>query len=292
VTLPLAYGEYASSTETTMSRSITERRRFGGLVAGTLLALVAVAPVSAQEATTSDTDSASPVVFNPGGVITPEAQAILDRMQASFKTMKRFQLTADITRDEVLAFGYKLQHNETARMWVDAPKRLRLEVAGDIKNRTYLYDGSQLMIIAPDANAYAVTTAPGTLGELVSKLLDAGVEMPLIDMLYQGNAGNLTDDVRVGLVAGDSQIDGVATDHLAFRQPNVDWQLWVDKSAQALPRKLLITTRFAVGDPQYQAILHWDQTSPISDKSFALEPPSGATKLPFATNIFSSGGDK
>jgi hypothetical protein len=273
-----------------MSRSITERRRFGGLVAVTLLAVTATAPVYAQDATASDT--ANPTVFDPGSVITPDAKAIIDRMQASFKNLKHYQLTADITRDELLAFGYKLQHNENARLWVDAPKHMRLEVTGDVKNRTYLYDGSQLMIIAPDANAYAVTAAPGTLGELVSNMLDAGVEMPLIDMLYQGNAGNLTDDVRVGLVVGDSQVEGVPTDHLAFRQPNVDWQLWVDKTPQALPRKLLITTRFAVGDPQYQAILHWDTKSPISDKSFVFEPPSGATKIPFATNIFASGGDK
>ena len=113
-------------------------------------------------------------------------------------------------------------------------------------------------MFAPDLNVYATTAAPGTLGELVRALLDAGVEMPLIDMLYQGNAGNLTEDVRVGIVVGDSEVDGVATDHLAFRQPDVDWQLWVEKGAQALPRKLLITTRYEVGDPQYQAILHWD----------------------------------
>ena len=274
-----------------MARSITGGRWFGVLVSGALLALTGAAPASAQDATQTNTDAdTSALQFQ--GVITPEAQAVLDRMQASFKTMKRFQLSADITRDEVLAFGYKLQNNESAKMWVDAPRHLRLEVNGDIKHRIYVYDGSQLTIVAPDANAYAVTPAPGTLGELVSKLLDAGVEMPLIDMLYQGNAGDLTDDVRVGLVVGDSEVDGVATDHLAFRQPNVDWQLWVEKGKQALPRKLLITTRYAVGDPQYQAILHWDLNSPIDAKSFTFAPPSGATKIPFATNMFARGGDK
>ena len=278
-----------------MARSITERRWFGLLVSGALLAVMA--PVSAQDATTSQdtttTDAtAATTVFNPGGVITPEAQAVLDRMQAQFNTMKRFQLSADITRDELLTFGYKLQHNEAARMWVDAPKHLRLEVNGDIKNRTYVYDGSQLTLAAPDMNVYATTPAPDTLRELVRILLDNGVEMPLIDMLYQGNDGNLTDDVRVGIVVGDSTVEGVPTDHLAFRQPTVDWQLWVQKGAQALPRKLVITTRYAVGDPQYQAILHWDLTSPVDPKAFEYVPPSGATKIPFHTNIFTRGGEK
>ena len=123
-------------------------------------------------------------------------------------------------------------------------------------------------------------------------LLDAGVEMPLIDMLYEGNVGSLTDDVRVGVLAGDSMVDGVATDHLAFRQPEVDWQLWVEKGQQALPRKLVITTRYAVGDPQYQAILHWDLAPKMDDKSFVFVPPSGATKIPYTTNLSAAGGDK
>jgi len=286
----LAFGEYASQPETVMARSNTERRWFGFLVPGALLALAAAAPVSAQEAVANDASAVS--APRTDGYISPEAKAVLDRMQASFKTIRRFQLTADITRDELLAFGYKLQNNESAKMWVDAPKHFRLEVNGDIKNRVYVYDGSQLTMLAPDLNVYATTPAPGTLGELVRSLLDAGVEMPLIDMLYEGNVGSLTDDVRVGVLAGDSMVDGVATDHLAFRQPEVDWQLWVEKGQQALPRKLVITTRYAVGDPQYQAILHWDLAPKMDDKSFVFVPPSGATKIPYKTDLTAGGGDK
>lgn len=273
-----------------MARSNTERRWFGILVPGALLALAAAAPVSAQDTTANDASAVS--APRTDGYISPEAKAVLDRMQASFKTIKRFELSADITRDELLAFGYKLQHSESAKMWVDAPKHFRLEVNGDIKNRIYVYDGSQLTMSAPDLNVYATTPAPGTLGELVHSLLDAGVEMPLIDMLYEGNVGSLTDDVRVGVLAGDSMVDGVATDHLAFRQPEVDWQLWVEKGQQALPRKLVITTRYAVGDPQYQAVLHWDLAPKMDDKSFVFVPPSGATKIPYKTDLTAGGGDK
>ena len=207
-----------------MSRQITNRRWLGAVVPGILLALAGTAIASAQEPAETDANVDQTVVLQTETVITPDAQAVLDRMQATFNGMKRYAVTADITRDEVLPFGYKLQNNESARMWVEAPNRLRLEVEGDIKNRTYVYDGAQLTMFAPDLNVYAETAAPDTLGELVRILLDAGVEMPLIDMLYQGNAGNLTDDVRVGLVVGESQVDGVATDHLAFRQAEVDWQ--------------------------------------------------------------------
>ena len=140
-----------------MARSITERRWFVVLVPGALLALSATAAVSAQEATAPGT-AAAVSAPRTDGYISPEAQAVLDRMQASFKNMRRFQLTADITRDELLAFGYKLQNNESAKMWVDAPKRFRLEVNGDIKNRIYVYDGSQLTMLAPDLSNARLTS--------------------------------------------------------------------------------------------------------------------------------------
>lgn len=223
------------------------------------------------------------VLGSAGGVVTADAQAVLDRMTATLKGMDRYAVTASISRDELLPYGYKLQNNEAARMWVDAPGRLRLEVEGDIKNRTYVYDGSTLTMYVPDLNVYSVSPAPATLGNLVSSLLDAGVEMPLIDLLYQGTNGDLTSAVKVGVVVGDSDVGGTPTDHLAFRQADVDWQLWVEKGARALPRRLLITTRYAVGEPQYEALLEWDLKPRLGASTFAFKAPAGAREIPMKT---------
>ena len=115
--------------------------------------------------------------------------------------------------------------------------------------------------------------------ELIGSLLDAGVEMPMIDVLYQGAVGNLTQNVSGGAVVGESVIDGVACDHLAFRQSNVDWQLWVQKGEQALPRKIVITTRFEVGDPQYQVTMHWNLKPKVSDATFKFTAPANASEV-------------
>jgi hypothetical protein len=111
--------------------------------------------------------------------------------------------------------------------------------------------------------------------------MDIGVEMPLIDMLYYGTAGTLADYVTGGVLVGQSFIDGIPVDHLAFRQPNIDWQLWVDQGEQPLPRKLVITTRYEVGDPQFQAALSWDLEPTFTDSTFSFVPPEGAVKIPF-----------
>ena len=273
-----------------MTMTTTDHRWLRVVAAVSVLAAASVSPAWGQEPSSTGARVEAEVARQPEGGVTAEAQAVLDRMTATLNSLKRVSVSADITRDELLTFGYKLQNNESARMWVEKPNRLRLELKGDIKHRTYVYDGSKLTMVVPDLNIYAETAAPDTLAELVRTLLAAGVEMPLIDMLYHGTAGSLTEDVRAGLVVGDSTVDGVLTDHLAFRQPLVDWQLWVEKGAQALPRKLLITTRYQVGDPQYQAILRWDLKPNIGATTFTFVPPADATKIPYKTELAASGG--
>src|SRR5688572_23198780 len=140
-----------------MTTLITHRPWLRLATGGILLAATIVVPAWAQDAP-AETDDGT-VVLDTGATITPAAQAVLDRMTATLNSHKRYAVTAQITRDDVLPFGYKLQKNETARMWVDSPGGLRLEVAGDIKDRTYIYDGAQLTTYAPDLNVYAATPA-------------------------------------------------------------------------------------------------------------------------------------
>lgn len=238
-------------------------------------------PVAAQEpAAEPAAAGAEPAV--PAQVVSPEAQAVLDRMTAYLRGLKNFSIDTHATRDEVVAMGYKLQNNEHSVITVQRPNKLRAEIEGDIRNRTFVYDGEKLVMYSPDDAAYVQLPAPDTLNTLVGTLLDLGVEMPLIDVLYQAAAGTLTEDVRGGILVGQSNIEGVDVDHLAFRQPNLDWQLWVERGARPLPRKILITTRYEVGDPQYEATLRWNLKPSIHSKTFAFTPPKDATEVPLA----------
>lgn len=256
------------------------------LLSAILLALAA--PLAAQEAAAPSASNATEAISSPA--ISPEAQAVLDRMTAYLQSLQSFSIETQASRDEVVAFGYKLQNNEHADIVVQRPNKLRADISGDIRNRTIVYDGAKLTMYSPDDAAYVRAAAPETLASLIGGLLDAGVEMPLIDVLYQAAAGTLTEGVRTGILVGESTIDGVPSDHLAFRQANVDWQLWVEQGNRPLPRKILITTRYEVGDPQYQAILRWNLKPKIGSSTFAFAPPNGTTEIPFDNAASAEGG--
>jgi len=242
------------------------------------LAVLMAAGMAALGTSASAQEASQP----PGATgVTPKAQAVLDRMTGFLQAQRTFSIDAQSTRDEVVAFGYKLQNNEHSLLTVQRPDKLRVELSGDIRNRTFVYDGKRLTMYSPDDSVYTHVAAPDNLGKLISGLLDAGVELPLIDVLYQGTTGTLAEGVRSGVLVGTSKVDGVACDHLAFRQVNADWQLWVEQGERPLPRKIVITTRYEYGDPQYEATLDWNLKPKIGATTFAFAPPKGANEVDF-----------
>ncbi len=257
------------------------------LLSAMILALAA--PLSAQDTTATNGSTAD------SSTVTPEAQAVLNNMTTYLKSLNAFSIHSNSTRDEVVEFGYKLQHNESSTLTIKRPNLLRSEISGDIRDRTVVYNGKDFVMYSPDQNVYTRVPAPDTIGKLIGGLLNAGIELPALDVLYQSYTGNIADDVRGGILVGESMVEGVLCDHLAFRQAEVDWQIWVEKGAKPLLRKLVVTTRYAVGDPQYQTILHWNVNPKIDQSTFVFKAPKGATEIPFvdpaSINVDTSSGE-
>jgi hypothetical protein len=261
-----------------MSRSLPLRP----LLAAAIALLVATNASAQDEAVPATAEAAAPpaaISAVPRGV-SPEAKAVLDRMSAYMRGLQSFAIESRTSRDEVTPSGYKLQRNEQQTLLVQRPNRLRSTTAGDLGDRTFVYDGSKMVLYSREANAYATVPAPDTIGKLVEGVLAAGIDLPLIDVLYQAFDKTLTDQATHGIVVGDGVVDGVNCDHLAFRQPNADWQLWVAKGGQPLPRKIVITTREA-SDPQFESTLSWNLHPAVNAGAFAFVPPAGAASIPF-----------
>lgn len=237
----------------------------------TAVLLTSAAPLAAQET------AAGPA----GRGISEPAQAIVANMTSYLRGLPAFSIESQTSRDEVLAFGYKMQNNENARLVFQKPDKLRVEVSGDVRNRVFYFNGKALTMVSPDDAVFTRTPAPDSVKKLIDGLLDAGVEMPLVDVLYQINQGTLTADVESGGLVGETRIDGVDCYHLAFRQPTLDWQLWVEKGARPLPRRIVITDRFEFGNPQYQTTMRWNVQPKIANSDFEFTAPKGFTEIPF-----------
>lgn len=218
----------------------------------------------------------------PAG-IAPEAQRLLKASTDFLAKQQQFSADTRITLEVVLKSGQKIELNHTARQSVQRPNKLRAERTGDLVHQVFVYDGKSLTLHNPQDRVYARVAAPGTLeGMLDFARTKLDIVAPAGDLLYKNAYDILLDGVTDGFVVGKAVIEGVRCDHLAFRAPQVDLQIWLQEGAQPLPRRFVITTRDLDNAPQFAVtVTRWNLKPTFGPQTFAFTPPAGAKRVEF-----------
>ena len=239
-----------------------------------LLTLALAAPFAHAQSAPPVPAKSTASAIDPGSI-----QALKD-MGAHLQTLTRFKVSTDLTGERVLADGQKLQHSATADIDVHRPNMLRAKMVSPRAVREIFYDGKLATIAIPAQKSYSTVEFTGNLGELVSKLEDRyGVEMPMADMFLWGTPAAPLDKIESAMNAGQDFIDNDLCDHYAFRQGNVDWQIWITTGDKPLPRKLVITNRSDEARPQSVQYFNWNLKPTFKDSVFNFTPPKGATAV-------------
>ena len=104
-----------------------------------------------------------------------------------------------------------------------------------------------------------------------------------VDLAFADPYACLTENVGRGEYVGIGYVFDKKAHHLAFRQPAVDWQIWIEDGGQSLPLKVVITFKDLPGDPQYTAFLSdWNLSAQENESAYKLDLPSNAKQVDFA----------
>jgi hypothetical protein len=212
--------------------------------------------------------------------LDPGTMAALQKMGAYLRTLTTFQVEAATTDEDVLDDGQKLQFSGSASILARAPDRLRAEVTDDRRKRLFLYDGKNFTLFAERVGYYATIAAPPTITKLVDKLdSEYGFSVPLEDLFRWGAPGWRPGAIKRAIDVGPADVEGVTCEQYALRQDDVDWQIWLQRGAYPLPRKLVITTRTDDAKPQHTAVFTWNLAPSFNDATFEFDPPPGAQRV-------------
>lgn len=216
--------------------------------------------------------------------VDPNAIAALEKMGGYLRTLKDFEITSVTMTDEVTENNMKIQLAGITKLQVRRPDRLRAETTSDRKQRQFVYDGKSLTIYGPRVKYYATVAAPPTLRETAEVLAKKyGIDMPLADLFYWGTDKAPVADIKAAYALGPATVDGTPTDHYAFRQEGVDWQIWIEKGNTPVPRKLVLTDTSEATQPEHIATLRWNVAPRFDETIFAFKPPPGAMKIVLQT---------
>ena len=218
----------------------------------------------------------------PAG-IDPEATKLLKASTDFLARQQRFSVETRNTLEVVLTSGQKIQFDHAARMWLQRPNKLRADRTGDLVEQSFHYDGKSLTLSNPGEKYYATVAAPGTLEEMLDMArTKLDIVAPAGDLVYKNAYDILMTDVTQGFVVGKGVVEGARCDHLAFRAPHVDLQIWIQEGKEPLPRKLVITTRDVANAPQFSVVMtKWNLKPTFTPQTFSFRPPSGAKQVEF-----------
>jgi hypothetical protein len=179
----------------------------------------------------------------------------------------------------VLADGQKLTHSASATMDVARPDRLRATMRSARSQRVLYFDGTNATLYTPALKVYSTVELNDTLAGLVEKLENRfGIEVPLSDLFVWGTPAAPLNKIESAMNAGQDFIGDDLCDHYAFRQGNVDWQIWITTGAKPLPRKVVIVNRADEARPQSVSMITWNLRPEFNDAVFRFVPPKGATQ--------------
>ncbi|MGZ8347158.1 MAG: DUF2092 domain-containing protein [Allosphingosinicella sp.] len=251
------------------------RRRLAQIVGAALAIGVSVtlpaSPVSAQATpqATASSESARRVL-----------RSMSDYLAAQRHLSARFEVGLEIITPEV----QKIQFAASGDFLLSRPNNVRVSRLGGYSDVQMYFNGQRATIVDRDGRKYAHLEVPGTVDQLVDRLRDQySLQMPGFDLLLANSYEELMRDVVLAHHIGTGIIDGVECEHLAFRNADVDWQIWIRAGDRPLPCRYVITSKTVAAAPQYTVQFRdWDTSPAIGRNAFAYTPPAGAAMVPFA----------
>ena len=217
--------------------------------------------------------------------IDPDVDQTLKSMSDFLAANKSFSVKADIDFEVVANAGQKLQLSSSAALTVARPVGLYMERSGIFADVQLYFDGKSLTAYNKRNNAYAQLAVAGSNDDaILAYEFEAGIPAPGADLLFSNPYAVLSGGVDSARYIGTTRIDGIECYHLAFREDNVDWQIWVQTGESPLPMKYVITSTWDAFAPQYEIRFHdWNLKPKIARDQFDFKPPKDATKVDLST---------
>lgn len=208
-----------------------------------------------------------------------DAEKLLKAMADYVSSQKTLAITFDSDIEVITPALQKIQFTSSGQIQLSRPDKLRAVRTGGYTDVEIVFDGKTLSINNKDANGFAQVEAPGSIDHLLDLLRDKhGMTAPGADLLLSNAFDVMTADVIEGAHIGVGVIDGIECQHLAFRNEDTDWQIWIEAGARPIPRKYVITSKTLAGAPQYTLrIKEWRSDVPAD--SFVFKVPQGAKKV-------------
>lgn len=209
--------------------------------------------------------------------------AILKSMSDYVASQTNIAITYTSDIEVITTDLQKIQFISSGELQLKRPDQIRATRTGGYADVQFFFDGKTFTVFDKDHAVFAQADAAGSVDQLLQRLRDQFlIEAPGADLLSSHAYDELIADVLDAKHIGQEVVDGVECEHLAFRNRDTDWQLWVETGAQPIPRKYVITSKNVTGAPQYTLrIKDWKTGTQLDADIFAFKQSPDTKKVEF-----------
>lgn len=220
-----------------------------------------------------------------------KAIEVIQNMSALTASLDQAVIKGVSMTDARLPAGLMVANSAEGTITYDRPGALRLSQFDGLHRKEIFFDNGKFTVFSSENNYYAQADLPQNIDAALEFAIEnLQLEMPLIELVYQ-DASNLLiqSGATIIYVTDKARIDGVDCHHIAIRDKEIDYQLWVEEGDQPLPRQIMMTSKWEGGAPRYIASLSWDTDTAISPDVFTFVPPEGSINIGFSNPIKKEG---
>ena len=209
----------------------------------------------------------------------PVASAILMDAYRYLGSLEKFSFDAMTTNDDI--YHDKMLKEYTHKVHVDLQRsnKLKVNVSGDIKNRTSYLFGDHFTMMDHDLNYYGELLVPKTIDSALDHLFEKfNIKSPLANLLY-------TDlDMRIapkkkGYYFGKVKVDGKVCHHIGFSNEKRELQVWITEGKSPLIKKFIIIDKSGKFALRSSTLLRWNTEPNFSKQYFLFKAGKNAIKI-------------
>jgi len=212
--------------------------------------------------------------------VEPSAVAALTKMSAYLRSLPAFQITLQTERDDVDVYGQLITLSSEATYKLRRPDAFSIDLNQPTGTRQYVYDGKTVTVYDPKTGYYGKIQAPSTIRatlEMASQKY--GATLPLQDLFTWSEGNDQAKALTSAHYVGKAQVAGQSANQYAFRQPGIDWQIWIADGDKPVPLRVALVASDDKARPKFEANLVWDTAPQFAADAFVFTPPPNSKAI-------------
>jgi hypothetical protein len=188
----------------------------------------------------------------------------------------------------LLGNGQLVESGTTFTAIFKRPSQLKLLLNSRRGHKTtMIFDGETITLasIFQGKQIYDTAPQPGDVNDSLDFMSNQAGSTRELEHFLSPEWTQSMNMLRSTVYVGKSAIDGVWCDHLAIQSDTRNGQVWIARSGDPVPWRILITHREEPLQPRYWLQFNeWDFSPDITESTFKFMPPEGAVKFQYFQN--------